>query len=426
MPDTTYPGPQSIHRYELANGITVLVYRNPTVESVVVEGLVRAGALVESREQAGLAGFAAEMLMRGAGDRSFDQIYEELESVGASLNFSGGRHVTEFSGSGLAEDLDLILGLLADCLRRPTFPEDQIEPVRSEIITGLQIRANDTRRMAGLAFRELLYKDHPYGQSAEGYAESIGAISRQEMVQFHADYYGPQGMIITLVGAVEPEDALARVRSVFGDWQKEQRPLPEVPAVRRPPTTVRTQVDMPQKTQSDIILGVPGPARSAPDYLEASVANTLFGVIGMYGRLGESVREKQGLAYYAFSRLHGGLGPSPWFVSTGVAPDKVEQAIASILQEIDRLQNEPIPEEELADTQAYRTGSMPVSLETNDGLASSLTDIELYGLGLDYLQLLPDKINAMTPETVQAAARKYLSTEEIAIAVAGPTQDGSE
>lgn len=426
MPDNTYPGPQSIHRYELDNGITVLIYQNPTVESVVVEGLVRAGALVESREQAGLAGFAAEMLMRGAGDRSFDQIYEELESVGASLNFSGGRHVTEFSGSGLAEDLDLILGLLADCLRRPTFPEGQIEPVRSEIITGLQIRANDTRRMAGLAFRELLYKDHPYGQSAEGYVESISAIRRQEMVQFHADYYGPQGMIITLVGAVEPADALARVKSAFGDWQKEQRPLPEVPPVARPLTTLRTQVDMPQKTQSDIILGVPGPARSAPDYLEASVANTLFGVIGMYGRLGESVREKQGLAYYAFSRLQGGLGPSPWFVSTGVAPDKVEQAIASILQEIDRLQNEPIPEEELADTQAYRTGSMPVSLETNDGLASSLTDIELYGLGLDYLQLLPDKINAMTPETVQAAARKYLSSEEIAIAVAGPSWDGSE
>lgn len=426
MPDTTYPGPQSIDRYQLDNGIIVLIYRNPTVESVVVEGLVRAGALVESREQAGLAGFAAEMLMRGAGDRSFDQIYEELESVGASLNFSGGRHVTEFSGSGLAEDLDLILRLLADCLRRPTFPEDQIEPVRSEIITGLQIRANDTRRMAGLAFRELLYKDHPYGQSAEGYVESISAMNRQEMVQFHADYYGPQGMIITLVGAVEPEDALARVKSAFGDWQKEQRPLPEVPPVGRPPATLRTQVDMPQKTQSDIILGVPGPARSAPDYLEASVANTLFGVIGMYGRLGESVREKQGLAYYAFSRLQGGLGPSPWFVSTGVAPDKVEQAIDSILQEIDRLQNDPIPEEELADTQAYRTGSMPVSLETNDGLASSLTDIELYGLGLDYLQLLPDKINAMTPDTVQAAARKYLSSEEIAIAVAGPSQDGPE
>jgi zinc protease len=140
----------------------------------------------------------------------------------------------------------------------------------------------------------------------------------------------------------------------------------------------------------------------------------------MYGRLGQSVREEQGLAYYAFSQLHGGLGPSPWVVSTGVAPDKVEQAIKSILIEIDHIRDEPIPEEELADSQAFRTGSLPVSLETNDGLANIITDVELYGLGLDYLQNLPDKIKAMTPATVQAAAQKYLSSEQIAIAVAGP------
>jgi zinc protease len=165
---------------------------------------------------------------------------------------------------------------------------------------------------------------------------------------------------------------------------------------------------------------LPGPTRAAPDYLEASVANTILGVFGMMGRLGLTVREEQGLAYYAYSRLQGGLGPAPWYVSTGVSPDKVQQAIESILVEISRIMNEPIPEEELADTQAYRSGTLPVSLETNDGLASVITDIELYELGLDYLQNLPDKIEAMTPESVQAAAKRYLSAEQIVIAVAGP------
>jgi zinc protease len=150
------------------------------------------------------------------------------------------------------------------------------------------------------------------------------------------------------------------------------------------------------------------------------MANTILGVFGMMGRLGKNVREKQGLAYYAFSRLQGGLGPAPWYVSTGVAPEKVEQAINSILHEIDRMQHEPIPEDELADSQAFRAGSLPVSLETNDGLAGVITDIEVYDLGLDYLQQLPDKFNAMTPESVQAAAQRYLSTEQIAVTVAGP------
>ena len=424
MPNKTYPGPETIHRYTLDNGITVLVYENFAAESVVIEGLVRAGAGAEPPEKAGLSSFTAEMLMRGTQNRSFDEIYEAIESVGATFDFSSGRHITEFSTRSLAEDIDLMLDLVADSLRRPTFPAEQLEPVRGEIMASLHIRANDTQYRAGRAFRELLYQEHPYGRGLDGTPETIATITSEDMADFHGRFYGPNGMIVTIVGAIKAEEALEKVKDAFGDWQPAQESLPELPNVERPAETLRTHVDMPEKTQSDIMLGLPGPVRSAPDYLEASVANTVLGVFGMMGRLGLTVREEQGLAYYAYSRLQGGLGPAPWFVSTGVAPDKVQQAIDSILIEIERMINEPIPEEELADTQAYRSGTLPVSLETNDGLASVITDIELYQLGLDYLQNLPDNINAMTPESVQAAAKKYLSTEQIAIAVAGPPVTG--
>jgi zinc protease len=150
--------------------------------------------------------------------------------------------------------------------------------------------------------------------------------------------------------------------------------------------------------------------------------NTILGVFGMVGRIGQTVREEQGLAYYASSRLEGGLGPGPWTASAGVAPDKVEQAIASIRQEIRRIQDEPVTAEELTDSQAYRTGSMPMSLETNGGLVDIITDMELYGLGLDYLHCYGDMINAITVERIQAAARKYLSADDIAIAVSGPVE----
>jgi zinc protease len=180
---------------------------------------------------------------------------------------------------------------------------------------------------------------------------------------------------------------------------------------------------MPDKSQSDIVLGLPGPRRSAPDYLEASIANTILGVFGMMGRLGQTVREEQGLAYYAYSSLQGGLGPSPWSVSTGVAPQNVEKAISSVIDEVERLLKEPIPIEELDDTKAFRTGSLPVGLETNDGLAGVITDIEFYGLGLDYLQELPDRINGMTVDTVQRAAGSYLSVDQLAIVVAGPDEE---
>lgn len=426
MPNTTYPGPESIGRHTLANGVTVLVYHKQSSESLYVEGMVQAGGLVDGKEKAGLASFAADMLMRGTEQRSFDDIYEELESVGASLDFGSGRHVTDFSGVALIEDADLLFSLLAGSLREPTFPEDQVERLRSEIMTGLQIRANDTRRMAGLAFRHLLYGDHPYSTSTDGYPETVTTITRADLAAFYDRYYGPQGMIITVVGGLDEGAALAKVESAFGDWQKGQAEMPTVADAPRPDGVVRTKVEMPQKTQSDIVLGLPGPPRRAEDYLEASMANTILGVFGMMGRLGKNVREAQGLAYYAYSRLHGGVGPSPWYVSTGVAPDKVDLAIESIIHEIDRIRSEPLPADELADSQAYRTGSLPVGLETNSGLAGIITDMEYYQLGLDYLQVLPDKFMAMTPESVQAAAAKYLSSDSLAIAVAGPETAAEE
>ncbi len=420
MPDNSFPGPETIHRFELDNGATVLIYENEASQSVVVDGMVRAGALADNRETAGMASYTAQMLLRGTKNRSFDGIFEEIEAIGASVDFGSGRHVSDFFGHCLTEDLDLILGILSDSLRNPTFPEDQVERIRGEITAGLQMRANDTRQMAGLSFRELLYQNHPYGLSVEGYLDSVQSLDRDALAEFHNRHYGPQGMIITLVGGIKPETALAKVQAAFGDWNTSQQPMPSVPMIQRPDSKLRTHFQMPDKTQTDLVLGVPGPLRSAPDYLEASLANTVLGVFGMYGRLGQNVRESQGLAYYSFSRLLGGLGPSPWYVSTGVSPDKVEVALESILHEIERIIEEPIPEDELADSQAYRTGALPVSLETNSGISNVITDIELYELGLDYLQNLRKRIYSMTPETIQAAASRYLSVDEIAIASAGP------
>jgi zinc protease len=324
---------------------------------------------------------------------------------------------------GLAEDLDLILDLLADALRHPTFPAGEVEQVRGEIMTSLQILAHDTRQMAVLRFRELTYPDHPYGYNLHGYSDTIQGLMRDDLIGFHERHYGPAGMTLTIVGAVAADEALAKVEAALGDWRNDDWvATPEIQPASRPVVTLRDAVTIADKTQSDVVLGLPGPPRSAPDYLELSMANTILGVFGMMGRLGKTVREQQGLAYYVYSRLHAGLGPSPWYVSTGVAPDRVEQAIASILQEIDRMRHEPVSPEELEDSKAYRTGSLPVSLETNDGLAGIISDLELLDLGLDYLQRFPDLIDAITSKQVQEAAQKYFSTEQIAIAVAGPPQ----
>lgn len=423
MTTKSFPGPDSVRRHLLDNGITLLVYENMNSGTVSIEGIVRAGAASETREYAGLANITADLLMRGTQKRTFDEIYEALESVGAGVSFGGARHTSGFSAHSLVEDLDLVLDIIQESLCRPAFPPEQIELLRGQIVTGLQMRANNTRQMAWLEFHETTYSQHPYGQSMSGYLNTVPNIAYDQIVNFYEDYYGPKDMIIGIVGAIPADTVIRKLEDTLGRWRRDSQSLtPISPDAGRPAGIIRRNIPMPEKHQSDIVMGLPGPRRSAEDYLDASLMNTILGVFGMMGRIGQSVREEQGLAYYASSRLEGGLGPGPWAASAGVAPDKVDQAIESIRDEIRRIMTEPVTAEELADSQAYRTGSLPLSLETNSGLVDIITDMELYGLGLDFLYRYSGMINSITPDRIQAAAQKYLSADDLVIVVSGPME----
>ena len=174
---TSLPGPDDVLRRVLPNGVTVLARENWSAPSVVVEGYLVVGNLDEPANLPGLASFTASMLSRGTRHRSFTEINEIIEGVGASIGFSPDRHITNFSTKSLAEDLDLVLGILVDELRAPSFPTEYIERVRGMRFTALAERENDTRQMAGRTFRELMFGDHPLGRDMLGTRESLTAIN---------------------------------------------------------------------------------------------------------------------------------------------------------------------------------------------------------------------------------------------------------
>lgn len=414
------PAPETILRTTLPNGLTVLVRENHTSPVAVLQGSLRAGTMQESPAQAGLATFVAGMLTRGSAQYDYDAFNAAVENVGASLSVAADTHSTDFGVTALAEDFDDLLDVLADLLQRPTFPAEHIERLRQMKLVGILEREQDTASVAARRFHETLFgREHPYGRVTDGYQETVSALQRHDLIDFHARCFTPQGAVLAIAGDVEARRVVDMIAAHFGDWRTSAAAPPVIAPVRKP-GGARIHASLPGKVQSDIMVGTYGVRRADPDFYTVRVANCILGQFGMMGRLGERVREEQGLAYYSYSAAVAEQEDGVWFASAGVNPDDVEAAVASILAEFDRLGSETVGAEELADSQAYLTGVVPLMLETNEGVASTLLNMEWYGLGLDYLQRYPALINGVTAADVQRVAARYLRPENCVIAIAGP------
>ncbi len=415
------PGPHDIIRTQLDNGITLLVRPNSNTLSVSIAGYLQAGSMYDPLEKLGLADFTASTLMRGTKKQGFQEIYERLESMGASLGISCGAHTAGFGGKSLADDLPNILEILADVLQEPVFPQSHIERVRSQLLTGLNLREQDTHEMASMGFDEIAYAGHPYKNPSDGFIETINAIKVEDLVNFHQAHFGPREMVIAVVGSIESDQVLQLIKEKFGFWTNSSQPeVIQVPGADALTKSVRKHHTIEEKSQTDIILGVVGPPRKNDEFYPTLIGNSILGQFGMMGRIGESVRAKAGLAYYAYSSLSSSIGPGPWTVSAGVDPKNVDQALELITEEIKRFITDPVSEEELADVQSSYIGKLPLSLESNGGVANALITIERHQLGLDYFQQYETMVSDVSRESILEAARIYLDPDKLAVSTAGP------
>ena len=408
-------------RHTLANGITIIVQETPATPSVSINATFPAGSLHDPENLPGLAYLTARVIDRGTIRKQADTIAEELDRRGVSLRIGTARHTMTFASTSLAEDFSDVLDLIVEVARSPVFPEVELAKRRAESITVLRQDQDNPSVRASEALSELLYgAGHPYGRPSKGTVASLERIDRDALVRFHANYIRPSVLTLVIVGDVRAEATIDRAREWLDDWTgSSERPAvvppPAIPGGRR----VR-EIEMAGKSQTDIAYGFTTISRIDPRYHAYWMMNNILGQFGLGGRLAENIRERQGMAYYAFSTFNGTVGDTPLVVRAGVDPNNVQRALDAIDAEVRDLGQRGPTALEMDESRAYLIGSIPRLLETNESIASFLQDCDRFDLGLDYDRRLPELLEAVTIDQVAAAAGEVLNPERAAIAIAGP------
>ena len=408
-------------RQVLANGITVIVQENHAAPAVSVLAAMRAGGYDDPEGRDGTAALLARVLDRGTTTRTADQIADELEGRGASLSVSAGQHQVGVSATCLVDDFTPVLASVADLLRNPVFPEHDVATRKGEIITTIRQEEDDPASVAvNRLFREL-YGAHPYARRVRGTVDAVERLTRDDLVRFHQLHFSPSGLAVVVAGGLRAGDMLDAVAETLGAWPAGPATATlHVPDAALSSTRRQMAIAMPDKSQSDVAYGFVGVRRSDPGFMAASVMNNALGQYALGGRLGDSIRERQGMAYYVFSTLDAGQGPGPLMIRAGVAAANVERTIASIDAELDAIRAEGFTEKEVAESKQYLVGSLPRQLETNAGIAGFLLNAELLDLGADYDQRLPGLIRGVTRDAAVDAAKRLLEPARATVVVAGP------
>ncbi|MGH7324717.1 MAG: M16 family metallopeptidase [Candidatus Rokuibacteriota bacterium] len=399
------PAAPLAHREVLPNGIVLLVAERPAVPIVAVRVFHRAGAAFDPPDKAGLANLTGALLTRGAGARSGQQIDAAIEFVGGRLEAGAGRDGLTASLSVLARDLGLGLDLLADVVLRPAFPEAELKRKAAEIQAAIQRSEESPDAVASRALARLVFAGHPYGTPVEGTRESVGRLTRDDVLAFWRVQVRPDTTIIAVVGAVSQAQARNEIINRFGGWTRPSEPPPSLSASPGPKAPGAETITR-DLTQATILLGRQAVNQTDPDYFPLAVASYVLGG-GSASRLYARVREQGGLAYAVFSYLTPGKYGAAVTVSAQTRNPEIAKVTEIFRDELARMGRERVTKRELDLGKSYLIGSFPLRLDTSAKVADLLVAIEQMGLGLDYADRYRERIARVTAADVQRVAMTY-------------------
>ena len=402
-------------------GIKAWLVEEASIPIVSMKVAWRGGASLDPADKAGLAYLASSTMDEGAGELDSKNFQERLSDLAIQLSFDANKD--SFSGSlkTLSENTEEAFRLFGLAITGPRFDDEPVERIRGQILASLNRKLSDPNSLAGRAWFELAFGDHPYAQPSEGTIDTMAAITRDDLTAFAKTRLGKDNMQIGVVGDISAKELGVLLDKTFGALPEQAgisaipqtEPLPEA-AIRIIPQ------DIPQ---SVVIFGGQGVKRDDPDYYAAYVLNYILGGGSFQSRLTEEIREKRGLVYSVYSYLYPMKAAGLQMGGFGTSNASVKDALDLVEVELLRIREEGVTKEELAAAKTYLNGSFPLSLSSNDSIADILVAMQFSNLPIDYLNDRPALINAVSEEDIKRVAQKLLDPEKLIVVVAGKPEN---
>ncbi len=412
-----------VERFRLENGLRVLSVARADLPQVATRMVVPAGSVADPTGRPGVASLTAAVLAEGTGRRSAIELNERIDSLGASFSARSGHDFVEIDLGSLAETYEDGLGLMAEIVMDPTFPEREVERVRAEVLDALEARLDEPAnvaddRIAGAVFG----RDHPYGRLPVGTADGVRAVRRADLVEFHSGRYRPDGSILVIAGDFDRRSLRSMLERVLGQWEGRGEP-PIYPDSRSLPLERDSllSIDWEGAEQGEIRFGGIGMPRTSPDWVAASVANHIVGGSTITGRLGANLREDKGWTYGVRSGFSAGVQSAGWTIETAVDAAVADDAIEEIILELERVVAYPVDREELERAKEALVLSLPRAFETPGRVVARLATLEAYGLPADYWERFPERVMEIRAETVQRIAAEHFDPTVLARVVVRPS-----
>lgn len=401
----------------LPNGLQVVAVLHHEQPAVSMRLLVRVGSAADPKGKVGLARLLSSLLDQGTTTKSAQELNDEIDFMGGAIGAGAGSDLTFISTLVMKDGFETGLRILSDVARHPAFAQEEIDRQRQQTVSGLKVSAEDPEWIANAVFDRLVYGFHPYGIPDTGTAESLAAITRDDLLAFQAKYFAPNNAILAIVGDVTAEEAFSMVAKVFGDWARKD--VPQEKLVQPPDPTRRViVVNKPDSVQTEVRVGHLGIPRKHDDYMDLNLAIRILGGEGS-NRLHQVLRTERALTYGAQAQFDTLKDSGDFEAETNTRSEATGEVLRLIVDEFWRIQRERVGERELADAKAYLTGSFPLTIETPNSIATQVMNVLFYGLPIEQLQTFRDRVNAVTVDDIQRVAQYYLKPDRLSIVLVG-------